>query len=534
MLACYNPATGEAFDYVRVTTPQQARQAVAELRAAQPALQAAPLGERIRLLRQLQSALLDMRDEVTATITRDCGKSRQDSLIELFVVVDNIAAVCRNAPRWLRRKRVSSGLYFFKRTWLEPRPYGVVAVIAPWNYPLLLTLQPLAAALVTGNTVAVKPSEVTAATGTLVERLLACVPGLAPYVRVLHGDGRVGAALLSAPPDYVYFTGSTRVGSIVQRLAAEHLVPMTAELGGKDPMLVLEDADLEAAAEWGTWGAMFNAGQTCMAVERVYVVEPVYDEFVARVVAAAGRQQVGYSPDLQAELHLGPLIYERQLQVVRQHIADAVQGGARVLVGGNSRGLFFEPTVLVDVNHAMLIMREETFGPVMPIMKVRDANEAVRLANDSRYGLSASIWTRNMARARDLASKIQTGSVVVNDTISHFVIPSVPFGGVKHSGFGRAHGESGMLQFTQPHAYVAGSPPHPLDIATIMRRPGRYAFGSVTLHLLFGGSLRQRLQPLAEYLASRRGGGQLAGGIRAALNKLRAVILGLIGTIRQG
>jgi acyl-CoA reductase-like NAD-dependent aldehyde dehydrogenase len=432
---------------------------------------------------------------------------------------------CRHAHHWLRRERVSHGLYLFKRCYVEPRPYGVVAIISPWNYPLALSVPPVASALLAGNTVALKPSEVTGATGALVERLLRRVPDLAPLVRVLHGDGSVGAAIVTAPPDYVFLTGSTATGRKVMRAAAEHLTPITCELGGKDAMLVLNDADVLAAARWGAWGAFFNAGQTCMAVERVYVHSAVYTAFVEQAVAEAQALKVGYSLETNALIQVGPITVAEQMEIVERHVADAVARGARILTGGQRHGTFYAPTVLVDVTHAMLVMREETFGPLMPIMRVADDAEAVSLANDSALGLSASVWSRDLKHADGVARQLQTGSVIINDTIAHFGVPQVPFGGVKQSGFGRTHGKAGLLQFTQPFAYAVGGPPPPVDLATVLRQPGHYRLGSAILRLAFGVGPRQRLEPVIEAIESRTrpvdparlGLGLGAAGVVAAL-----------------
>jgi acyl-CoA reductase-like NAD-dependent aldehyde dehydrogenase len=379
----------------------------------------------------------------------------------------------------------------------------VVAVLAPWNYPFMLALQPMLSALVAGNTVVLKPSEVTGAIGVLIERLLQRLPALRPYVRVVHGDGRVGAALVAARPDFIYLTGSTPTGKKVMAAAAEHVIPVVAELGGKDPMLVLADADLDQAAEWGAWGAFFNTGQTCMAVERVYVAASVYDEFVDRSVAYARKLKTGYSLNPDALHNLGPVTSPAQVTILKAHLADAAAKGARTLTGGNWHGHFLEPTVLADVTHAMRVMREETFGPIMPIMKVRDEVEAIRLANDSPFGLSASIWSRDLEHAERVAQQLEVGSVIINDTISHFGVPTLPFGGVKESGFGRAHGRDGVLQFTQAYSYAAGQPPHPLDVATILRRPGHYELGAALLRLALGVTPRQRLEPVREAVSDQ-------------------------------
>ena len=498
-----NPATGEQFGQVAAASADEARAAVCEMRRAGQNWGRRPVAERVRALRRLQEVLIDARDEISVTITQDTGKPRQDALIEVFVSVDMLNDICRHAAGWLRRERVSSGLYLFKRAYVEPQPYGVVAIIAPWNYPLALCLPPLVAALAAGNTVVLKPSEVTAATGALVERLIGRVPELSPFVRVLHGGGDVGAAIVSAPPDFIFLTGSTPTGKKVMRAAAEHLTPMTCELGGKDAMLVLDDADVDAAAKWGAWGAFFNAGQTCMAVERVYVQSGVYDAFVDKAVAATQALQVGYSVSPDARFDVGPVTFPHQMEVIEAHIADARAKGARVLAGGQRRGSFYEPTVLVDVTHDMLVMQEETFGPILPIMRAADEAEAIRLANDSPFGLSASIWSQDMARAGRVAEQLQTGSVIINDSIAHFGVPQVPFGGVKQSGFGRTHGKAGVLQFTQPHGYVVGAAPKGVDVATVLRQPGHYWLGTALLRLFFGVTPRQRLEPAVEIAEGR-------------------------------
>ena len=493
-----NPATGQAFGQVAIATPQAAHAAVDDLRQSAADWAQRTVPERVRVLRQLQSVLIDARDEISATISQDTGKPRQDALIEVFVTVDMLNDACHNAARWLRRERVSSGLYLFKRAYVEPRPYGVVAIISPWNYPLALCVPPLVAALLAGNTVVLKPSEVTAATGVLVERLIQRVPELSPFVRVLHGAGPLGAAIVSAPPDYIFLTGSTETGRKVMRAAAEHVTPLTCELGGKDAMIVLDDADVGAAARWGAWGAYFNAGQTCMAVERAYVQAAVYDEFVGEAVAASEAILVGYSLDTEAAYQMGPITFPHQMDIIEQHMADALAKGARVLIGGKRHGAFYEPTVLVDVTHDMLVMQEETFGPILPIMRVDDEADAVRMANDSPFGLSASVWSGDPARAGRVARQLQTGSVIINDTIAHFGVPQMPFGGVKQSGFGRTHGKAGVLQFTQPYAFADGAPPQALDVATILRRPGHYRLGAALLRVAFGVTPHQRLEPIRE------------------------------------
>jgi len=505
VLSFMNPATGSKFGEVPMTSPEAVQNAVQEMRTSFAIWSAKSVKERIRILRKFQTLLIDQRDTITDVLNQDCGKSRQDALIELFVTIDMLAQYCSHAPKWLKRKRVSSGLYLFKKCFVEYRPYGVVAVIAPWNYPLTLALPPMLAALLAGNTVVLKPSEVTAATGKLIEQLLGQVPELVPFVRVVHGDGKVGAALTQAKPDYIFVTGSTTTGKKVLQTAAPNLIPVTLELGGKDAMIVLDDADIDAAARWGAWGAFFNTGQTCMAVERVYVVESKYDEFVRRSMEYAGEFKPGYTSELDSPYCMGPVTDPRQVSVIEKHLADAIAKGARVLTGGTAQGMFYNPMVMVDVNHSMLLMQEETFGPIMPIMKVRDETEAIRLANDSVYGLGASIWSQNVAHAKRVADHVEAASVIVNDSIAQFGIPMLPFGGIKDSGFGRTHGQEGLMQFVSPFSYAIGGVPIKWDIATILRENGHYDLATAIMGLVYGTSWKQKWTTVAQ-LFRRKGG----------------------------
>lgn len=491
-----NPATGETFGQIPMTTPEAVARGQAELREAFPLWSSKSVHERLRILRKFQTVLIDSLDEITAVLNQDCGKTRQDAMIEVFVTVDMMDQYHKHAARWLRPRKVPRGLYLFKDCHVRHMPYGVVGVIAPWNYPLALSIPPVVSALIAGNTVMLKPSEVTGATGLLMDRLFQRVPELRPFVRVFHGDGSVGAAMVAAKPDYIFLTGSTPTGRVVSRAAAETLTPVACELGGKDAMLVLDDADVEAAAQWGVWGSNFNSGQTCMAVERVYAVESVFDEFVQKAVEATRQIRVGYTTDIDSPYYMGPITDPRQVEVIDQHLKDALAKGARVLVGGKINQMFVEPTILVDVDHSMLIMQEETFGPIMPVMKVRDEAQAIYMANDCGFGLGVSVWSRDVERAQQVASQVEASSVVINDTIAQFGVPMLPFGGIKNSGTGRIHGKEGLMQFTRPYAYAVGNAPYDWDVATILRRPGHYRAGSAIMHLAFGTSLSQRLEPV--------------------------------------
>jgi acyl-CoA reductase-like NAD-dependent aldehyde dehydrogenase len=534
MLSFENPGTGEQFGQIPMASTDQVNTAVDEMRRSFEVWRRISVKERVRILRKLQKLIIDSVDLISETINLDTGKSRQDGMIEVFMMVDRLNQYCRRAPRWLRRRRVSPGLYIFNQCSTEPLPYGVVALISPWNYPFDLIMSPMFSALLAGNTVVLKPSEVAGASGVLVEKLIKQVPELSPFVRVVHGDGRTGAALVAAKPDFVFLTGSTSTGRLVAIKAAENMIPYAFELGGKDPLIVLEDADVDAAARWGTWGAYYNTGQTCQAVERAYVVESVYDDFVSKAIDYTKEFQTGYTADINNPYDLGPLTFERQKQIIEDHMQDALAKGARVLIGGQIDGLFMEPTLVVDVDQSMKLMQDETFGPILPIMKVKDEEEAIRMANDSYFGLSASVWSRDTQHARRVAEHLDVGSVNINDTVAHFAVPLLPFGGRKLSGDARIHGEQEVLQFTQFRSYSVGRPPLPFDIATVLRQPGHYRLGVGVMRLAFGVTPKQRVQPIAEEIQRYRGNRRVSrSGSLLAAGLMGAIVAALFGLWRQ-
>jgi len=339
---------------------------------------------------------------------------------------------------------------------LSYRPMGVVGIITPWNFPFLLSLNPSVQALMAGNTVVLKPSEITPFVGLALAQLFADAGLPEDAFQVVTGDGATGAALLEAGCDKIAFTGSVRTGRRIAEVCGRALVPCTLELGGKDPMIVCDDADIERAARGAVWGAFTNAGQVCMSTERVYVVEPIAKAFTERVVALTRELRQG--PESEGEVDVGAITSPAQIEIIEAHVADAVAKGATVLTGGRRNpayaGFFFEPTVLVDVNHDMAIMRDETFGPCLPIQVVKDEEEALRLANDSPYGLQASVWTRDSRKGKRLANRVAAGGVVVDDCIVTYGISESPFGGVKDSGIGRVNGELGLKSYCHVQSIV--------------------------------------------------------------------------------
>ena len=526
MLPFINPATGEQFGQVAVATDAQIQSARREMGAAAHIWSAKPVKERVRILRKLQEVIIDSLDEITEVINKDHGKSRQDAWVEVMLTVDKLHQYYKRAPNWLSKRSVPGGLYFFRKYTVEPRPYGVVSIIGPWNYPFELVVPAACSALLAGNTVLVKPSEVAAATGVMIESLVQRVPELSPFIRFLHGDARVGAAMVQSRPNLIFLTGSTATGKVVAKAAAETMTPFLCELGGKDPMIVLEDADIQSAAKWGIWGAAsFNTGQSCVAVERIYVVEEVYDEFVKAAIEEARKVKIGYSPSKTNPYNMGPLTFQRQIDIIEDHLQDAISKGARIVCGGERKGMFMEPTVVVDVDHSMKLMWDETFGPIIPIMKVNDETHAIQLANHSYLGLSAYIWTANLRRARRIADQLQVGSVMINDVLVHYLTSLLPFGGVKLSGNARTHGKEEVMQFTQLHSTSIGRPPLPFDVSTILRYPNHYRLGAAVMRLTFGVTPRQRLQPITELweeadLPQNTGKAVAAAGVAAAVSAL--------------
>ena len=499
MLSCYNPATAEKFDEVAMATDEQIIAARREMGAAAHIWAAKPVKERVRILRKLQEVIIDAVDEISEVINKDHGKSRQDAVGEVIMSVDKMHQYLKRAPKWLKKRSIPGGLYFFRKYSVEPRPYGVVALIGPWNYPFELIIPAAISALLAGNTVLVKPSEVSAATGVMIEELFQRVPELRPFVRFLHGDARVGAAIIRSRPDIIFLTGSTATGKIVAKAAAETMTPFLCELGGKDPMIVLEDADIRAAAKWGVWGAAsYNAGQSCVAVERIYVVEEVYDEFLQATIEEASKIRMGSTDSKENPYHMGPLSFQRQLDIIDEQLQDALEKGARIVYGGHREGMFMEPTVLVDVDHSMKVMWDETFGPLIPIMKVKDETHAIQLANHSDFGLNAYIWSSNHDRARRIAQQMDVGAVNINDVMAHYPVSLLPFGGVKMSGNARTHGKEEVMQFTRLRSYAIGRPPIPFDLSIIIRYPNHYRLYTTILYMAFGVTPRQRTQPIRE------------------------------------
>ncbi|HTZ85857.1 MAG TPA: succinic semialdehyde dehydrogenase [Solirubrobacteraceae bacterium] len=453
-----NPATGQ----IVATVPDMGAEAVAELarrgRAAQPSWEAYGFDGRARVLLRAQKWVMDNSEQIISTIISETGKTFEDaSLAEISYAGNAFGFWAKHAEEYLADERIKSSQLLVKGKKIvnRYRPLGLIGVIGPWNYPLTNSFGDCIPALAAGNSVILKPSEITPLTSLLLaEGLREC--GLPEDVlQIATGRGETGAALVEHV-DMIMFTGSTRTGRKVAEAAARRLIPVSLELGGKDPMIVLSDADLERAANFAAYYSMQNAGQTCISIERVYVEEPVYDEFVGKVSEKVRALRVG-KPEGPGSVEVGAITFPPQLQTIEDHVTDAVDKGARVLTGGHAKqgaGRFYEPTVLVDVDHTMKCMTEETFGPTLPIMKVSDADEAVRLANDSPYGLGSSVFTRDVERGEQIARRLEAGAANVNDAMINYTVLELPMGGAKTSGVGSRHGAGGIRKYCSQQAIV--------------------------------------------------------------------------------
>lgn len=446
-----DPSTGETIARFESCMPSEMPAIFERARAAQREWAQQPIRERAAALRRLRNAIFDSRDEIAGIISRETGKPHVEAVFaEIILALDTADFLARRAPQWLRPERVPhhSIAVKAKSGRLEYEPLGVVAIISPWNYPFAIPMAQVIAALAAGNAVVLKPSELTPATGAIIGEIAERAKLPENLVRIVQGAGEVGGALIDAVPDKVFFTGSVETGRKIAEACAAQPIPSVLELGGKDAMIVLADADLEIASSAAVWGSFMNCGQACLSVERVYVEQSIVAQFTGLCVVKTKKLRLGPPSDPDAEV--GPMIRARQLERVERQLREAIAGGAKILTGGERRTelgpTFFEPAVITSVDHSMELMREETFGPVLAIRAVASAAEAVALANDSPFSLSASVWTRDAQAARKISSQLRAGSVMINDVASYYGISEAPHGGRGASGWGRTHSRLGFLE----------------------------------------------------------------------------------------
>lgn len=501
---CYNPATGEKIGQVPLTTPDELKQIFTNARQAQKNWAQRPPAERSRYIYKVRDYLVENADEIATLITRDNGKAKLDAMVgEVFAAALAANYYAKNARRFLRDKKLRSGslLLFYKRSKIVHVPLGVVGIISPWNYPFGIPFHEIVFGLLAGNAIVIKTATETLLVGQkLVDMFHQCglPPGLLNFVNI---PGReVGEAFFSNGVDKIFFTGSEAVGKILSRQAAETLTPLSLELGGNDPMLVCPDADLNRAVGGAIWAGFTNSGQNCGATERVYVHQEVYDQFCEILQEQIARFKIGAGTNLANDM--GVMTTSGQVQIVREHVKDALEKGARVLVqtdpleNGSANAL---PTiVLTDVNHSMRVMREETFGPVLAIMKVKEMKDAVQLANDSDLGLTGSVWSKDRRLAERLARRLEVGAVLINDHLMSHGMAETPWGGFKNSGNGgRTHGQWGFEEMTQPQVIVHDY--FPFARQSMWWHPYNEKIYNAFLNLpklLFGQSIKQRLRGL--------------------------------------
>ena len=454
----HRPTDGSVIESVAIDSPERVREVVGRVRAAQPAWDAMGIEERFRWLARWRDWMLDQREEIADLVQAETGKVRGDSGLESIYVEMAINFWGENAPSYLADETPTPGLLPAKvrKLRVRYRPHPVVGIISPWNFPLILSAGDAIPALMAGCAVVIKPSEFTPLELVELVRGWKEEVGGPDVLDVVNGMGETGGALVDEV-DYLHFTGSDRTGRLVMKRAADTLTPLSLELGGKDPAVVLRDADLDRAANACTYGGFVNTGQVCMSIERIYVEEPVYDEFVRKLEANVRELRQG-ADGREYSAEQGAMTSPAQIDIVSDHVEDARAKGARILTGGRRKegaGDWYEPTIVADADHSMKVMVDETFGPVVGVMKVADEAEAIRMANDTRYGLSASVFTKDAGRAQRVAEQLEVGACNINEALVNYFHLEVPMGGWKDSGIGSRHGPGGIRKYCRTEAIVS-------------------------------------------------------------------------------
>jgi len=511
LIECEDPATGGSLGLVPVDGPEGVRRAVEAARAAQPAWARASFAQRRRVLSRILHHVLTHTDELVEIICRDAGKTRENAVMgEIWPVVEKLRWTMARGEEALRPESMPSGIFPHKRASIHYAPRGVVGIVAPWNYPLQNVLGPTLPALFAGNAVVLKVSEAVAFSSARFQRIfdeaLEAEGFSRNLVRLVNGFVPTGAALVGAGVDLLIFTGSMENGKKIIAESAETLTPVILELGGKDPLIVCDDAALPQAVHAALVGVFIAAGQNCMAAERVLVFDAVYDDFVDEIVELAAELRQG-APLGDAAVDVGACVTETQVALVERLVDDAVARGARALVGGKRRegeGHFFEPTVLVDVTPDMPIMQEELFGPVMCIARVADEAEALEVANGTRFGLGSTVMTKSASRARRFVSALRAGSTSINDFGLPYMNMALPFGGVGGSGFGRLNGREGLRACTTPKAVLEDRLPLHLPSKIFPVAPLDYELFRAVLRTLYGHGVTSRVKGGVELLSTLR------------------------------
>ena len=454
MMSIKSPATGETLGGVPILGEGEVRSAVESARRAYESWRKTSFAERKQLFMKARRVIFDQLDDLANLISRENGKPVIEAIShDILPVMDLITYFAKKTEKLLRKEKIRLGKWgaLGHSSTIEYDPYGVVGIISPWNFPFSIPMGGVVMALVTGNGVVLKPSEYTSLIGLRIGEIFREAGLPEGVLQIVTGDGSTGASLIHSGVDKICFTGSVPTGKRIMAEAAKHLLPVTLELGGKDPFIVLPDANLDMASSAAVWGAFCNSGQVCASIERVYVPEALVERFTKLVVEKTKklRQGVGTGSDVD----VGSMTAEMQIRKVEAHVEDALKRGAKILAGGKRRtdlpGFFFEPTVLSGVDHSFPVVFEETFGPVLPIMTYKTEAEAVSMANDSPYALNAYIWAGDLEKGKKVASEIVAGTVNVNESVFTYALPQTPWGGPKESGVGRTHGAMGLLEMVR-------------------------------------------------------------------------------------
>ncbi len=494
-----DPATGKILAQFERTLPAAVAEIVARARAAQSSWRTVPVEKRCARLRVLREHMMASRDAMADAVVAESGKPRVEALFaDLFVALDTAEYFSKHGARLLRPERVPhhSTAGKTKSGRLVYDPVGVIGIISSWNYPLAIPVSQIIPAVTAGNAVVCKTSDFTPHCGALIEKLFADAGFPKDLVTIIQGAGEAGQALIDAAPDKIMFTGSVATGRRVAEACAKKLIPSVLELGGKDAMIVLADANVDVATSAAVWGSYTNCGQVCLSVERLFVEQSIEEKFLALCVEKTKKLRLG--PGCDPATDVGPLIRPQHVQRMSDLVNDAVARGARVLCGGKPRpdigANFFGPTVIAGVNSSMKLFQEETFGPIVAIQAVKDAEAAISGANDSTFALAASVWTGDAKRGQAIAARLRAGAVMVNDAISYFGIAEAPHGGCGASGWGRTHGKAGLLEMVQPK-YID------VDRLPGREKPWWYRYGAdleraadAFLRFEFGGGLAAKLR----------------------------------------
>ncbi|HKW64650.1 MAG TPA: aldehyde dehydrogenase family protein [Candidatus Acidoferrum sp.] len=504
-LPSINPATGQVLAHVEKTPTEMVARSVTLARAAQKEWAKVSLRERCKRLSKLREVMMASRNELADAVVNESGKPRAEALFaDLFVALDSAEYWSKHAATALRAEGVAHHSIAAKaktgRIFYEP--LGVIGIISSWNYPLAIPMSQIIPAVVAGNAVVCKTSDLTPQCGALIERVFRDAGFPQDLVAVIQGGGEIGQALVEASPEKVMFTGSVATGRRVAEACASKLIPSVLELGGKDAMIVLADADLQVASSAAVWGSYTNCGQVCLSVERLFVEQTIAEEFAALCVEKTKKLRLGPGNDPATDV--GPLIRPQHVQRMLDLVEDAIARGARVLCGGNARTdigpNFFEPTVINGVDSSMNLFQEETFGPILAMQTVKDAEEAIQRANDSPFALAASVWTKDAKKGREIAQRLHAGAVMVNDAISYFGIAEAPHGGCGASGWGRTHGRAGLMEMVRTKYVDIDGLPH-------SEKPWWYRYG---------GDLERAADAFLRF--------EFSGGIGAKLRNARSAL----------